>query len=252
MSSKTLSNIVSIQYVLKTLGNRAAMKGLVVAVAMAVFSQLTACFAIVNYSVIVFKQAGTSIDPYLSSIILAVAVLLGSLTTTYLADKLGRKILNFLSTSLSAAGLLTVSLYHYLRLSGYDLAAFSWIPVTSLSFVAFVSSAGIIPLILVVGVEYMPPKVLHSSTIILSTDFSSSIRFQIRTFGMTFAGFILNCASFTSTKIFPILLDELDLHGCLMIYGFGSIVAAIIILLVSHHFFLESLSSLTHSFDKYN
>lgn len=135
------------------------MKGLAVGIAMAVFSQISCCFTIINYAVLVFKKAGTSFDPNLSSIVLAVAVLLGSLTTTYLADKLGRKVLNFLSMVGSSTGLLSLSLYHYLHLCGYDLSAFSLAPVVCLSFVTFISSAGIVPLVVVCSIEYLPPNV---------------------------------------------------------------------------------------------
>lgn len=37
----------------------------------------------------IFERAGTSLDPYVSSIMLAVSLLLGALLTTYLADILG-------------------------------------------------------------------------------------------------------------------------------------------------------------------
>lgn len=49
---------------------------------------------------------------------------------------------------------------------------------------------------------------------------------------MAFTAFALNCASFSSLKVFPILLQRYDLHGCLMIYGFGSLASAIFILVV--------------------
>lgn len=166
MPTTFLPNSIYVEFISICIkGNRAAMKGLGIGTAMPFFSQMSACFAIVNYAVLVFKKAGTSLDPYASSIVLAVAVLIGSLTTTYLADKLGRKLLNFISMTGSAVGLLTLSLYHYLHLSGYDVSAFSAVPVICLSFVAFISSAGIIPLTVVVCVENMPPKVIEISDI---------------------------------------------------------------------------------------
>lgn len=108
----------------------------------------------------IFEKAGTSLDPYISTIMLAVALILGSIFTTTLADKLGRKFLNIISLLGSAIGLFAVSLYHYLNINGFDLTAFDWVPVVSLSFVIFISSTGIIPLSLICSVEYLPPKVL--------------------------------------------------------------------------------------------
>lgn len=90
----------------------------------------------------VFYAVGADMDPYVSSIMVAVALIFGALLTTYLADKLGRKILNFGSLFGSAIGLFTVSIYHYLNINGYDMSNFHWVPVLSLSFVIFISSAG--------------------------------------------------------------------------------------------------------------
>lgn len=138
---------------------RSALKGIAIGIALTTFSQLSANFTITSYAVMIFEKAGTSLDPYVCSILLAVALLLGGLFTTYLADIVGRKSLNVISLIGSAAGLFAVSLYHYLNLSGYDLSAFTWVPVTSLSLVIFISAVGIVPLSMVCSVENLPPKV---------------------------------------------------------------------------------------------
>lgn len=90
----------------------------------------------------IFDRSGASLDPYVSSIMLAISLICGSLLTTSLADTLGRKLLNLASLVGSAIGLFSISFYYYLHINGYDLSAFDWVPVASLSFVIFVSSAG--------------------------------------------------------------------------------------------------------------
>lgn len=108
----------------------------------------------------ILEKVGTTIDAYVSSILLAVALILGAFFSTALADILGRKILNVVSLFFSAVGLFAVSLFHYLNIhSEYDLSAFAWVPVASLFFVIFISAAGIMPLSLICSVEYLPPKV---------------------------------------------------------------------------------------------
>lgn len=107
----------------------------------------------------IFEKVGKSVDPYISSIILAVALIFGSLSTTYFADIIGRRVLNIGSLFGSACGLLSMSLYHYLYVNDYDLSAFHWVPVISLSFVIFISSAGIVSLAFVCSVENLPTKV---------------------------------------------------------------------------------------------
>lgn len=129
------------------------------------FSQLTANHTIKTYAVMVFTRAGADMDPYVSSIMVALALIFGALLTTYLADSLGRKILNFGSLFGSAIGLFTVSIYHYLNINGYDMSNFHWVPVLSLSFVIFISSAGINALAYVCSVEYLPLKVCRPEKI---------------------------------------------------------------------------------------
>lgn len=122
-------------------------------------TQMTACYAIVTYAVLTFSKAGQTVDPNMSMICLGVALCFGSLASTYLADKLGRRKLILISLMGTAFGLLATALYHYLGLIGFDLSAFAWIPVISLSFMIFISSTGIVPLASICSVEYLPPKV---------------------------------------------------------------------------------------------
>lgn len=135
------------------------MKGLGIAVTLIIFSQCTASLPFVNYAVMIFERTGTSLNPYFSSIMLATALLLGSLLSTYVADVLGRKLTNFISLAGAALGLFAMSAYLHFNMHGYDLSAYTWIPVACLSFVIFISSAGITPLSVVVSVECIPLKV---------------------------------------------------------------------------------------------
>lgn len=127
-------------------------------------SQVTAITAIIVYAVSTFQKFGTFKNPYTPSIILATTLIFGSLTSSYLADKLGRKLLNCLSLMLTAVGLLITALFYYLNLNGHSLSAYSWIPVCSLSFAIFVSSAGITALGLICSVENLPPKVFFGNS----------------------------------------------------------------------------------------
>lgn len=135
------------------------MKGLGIGLALHIFAQFSANNTITTYAVMIFQNAGTSLDSFASSIGLAIALIFGSLSTTYLADRMGRKVLNIVSLTGSAIGLLGTALYHYLYLHDYDLSAYNWMPVVNLSFVVFISSAGVMPLALVCSIENLPSKV---------------------------------------------------------------------------------------------
>lgn len=135
------------------------MKGLGIGFALMACMSFTAVFAITSYAVTTFQKAGTSIDPYTSSIVLAVALVLGSILSTYLADILGRRTLNLVSLIGAAGGFAGTALYHYLNQNGYDLRAYAWIPVVCLCFEIFIATTGIISLASVCCVENLPPKV---------------------------------------------------------------------------------------------
>lgn len=83
----------------------------------------------------------------------------GSLTTAFLVDKLGRKVLILVSLLGSACGLLTASFYHHVNQRGYDSSSYDWVPMIALSVTIFIASAGIEPLFYVCSVENLPAKV---------------------------------------------------------------------------------------------
>lgn len=138
-------------------GNRKALKGLGVGIGLSVFAQLTSNYIIMVYAVMIYNKMGTSLDSNISTYITAVAMIFGSIATTYLADKLGRKLTNLISISGSAIGLFLTSAYYYINLNYFSLP--EWIPIASLSWVICSSSAGIYPLIQICTVEYLPKKV---------------------------------------------------------------------------------------------
>lgn len=135
------------------------MKGFGIGLALMACMSFTAVFAITSFAVITFQKAGTSIDPHMSSIVLAVSLVFGSLTSTSLADILGRRKLNLISLIGAACGFSGTALYRYLNVIGYDLTAYAWIPIVCLSFEIFISTTGIISLAGICCIENLPPKV---------------------------------------------------------------------------------------------
>lgn len=117
----------------ENLVNRSALKAIFCGCALIAFSQLTAATAIASYAVLIFQKVGTSIDPYMSTIILGISLICGSLASTYLADKFRRKTLCTISLFGAACGHIVTAIFYYCSISGYDLSAYSWLPVVSLS-----------------------------------------------------------------------------------------------------------------------
>lgn len=135
-----------------------ALKGFATSLAMAWLMQTTGIVIITNYASLIFDKSGTSLSVNASSIMLAVMQIVGGLVSTQLGD-LSRKTTLYISLSSSAFGLFTFSLYSYLRHSNYDVSHFLWLPVTSLSFIIFTSSAGIVAVCNTCALENFSPKV---------------------------------------------------------------------------------------------
>lgn len=147
--------------------NRDTFGRLSIGFVLAIVSMMTGCFTFISYAVYVFTQLQANIDPYSSSILLAVMQIFGNLCSSQFADVLGRKFILIVSLLGTTVGLLSLASYSYFVSSGYDLSAYAWIPVISLSFVIFIGSAGIVPLLGVCVVENLPLKVI----LLLQTQF---------------------------------------------------------------------------------
>lgn len=146
-------------YMFSFAGNWKAIKGLGVGIGLVIFTQFTASFPIVSYAFMIFEKAGTSLTPFISTLISTVSFLIGSLHTAFLIEKLGRKLLTIVSLAGAALGLFAMSSYLYLKVIGYNLSAFAWLPIILLSAVICLSSAGITPVSIICSVEYLPSKV---------------------------------------------------------------------------------------------
>lgn len=55
-------------------------------------------------------------------------------------------------------------------------------------------------------------------------------RLKIRTYGMAIICCSLSFDAFVSVKYYPILLEAIDLHGCFMVYGCGSLIGFLFVL----------------------
>lgn len=65
----------------------------------------------------------------------------------------------------TAIGLACLGVFSHLKLTGYDLNEFGWIPIASFSFIIFMANWGIVAIPFLVISEIMPEKVCISPTI---------------------------------------------------------------------------------------
>lgn len=98
-------------------------------------------------------------DPFVSSILAALAQTVGVIFAANLVERTGRKLLILVSCIGGAFFLILTALFSWASQAGYDLTYVNWIPIISLPSFVFIISSGIIPLCFVVIVEILPTKV---------------------------------------------------------------------------------------------
>lgn len=203
-------------------GQPSIYKALLIGVMLAFLNQYSGCYTMTIYSVVIFQQSGTHIDPHLSSIIMAALQVIGTLGTATLVDFIGRKWLLIISTVGCALGLTTMSTYMYLHSLGYDFSVVHWIPVVSIGFVILISSLGIVPLVCVCTIEMLPAKVNRSDASLKCPTlyfFLISLIQKARGFGVTTCIVSIHVFAFISSKTFPIFTEIMQLHGSIAIYA---------------------------------
>lgn len=148
-----------ITYFVYSADERKAIKAIIVAIVLSILNQFSGCFTFLTYAGSILNTTGSTVSPYMSSIIFGVVQIMGSLFTTQLADRWGRKVLLIISLFGTVLGQTALSIFMYFHKLDYDLSELDWIPAASIAFVIFIGSVGIIPLTSICTVEILPAKV---------------------------------------------------------------------------------------------
>lgn len=203
--------------------NRPALMGILNGSVLAALACMTGFLVFATYAVVIFTEAGANyINPYNSAVFMALLQLIGNFCTASLSDSIGRKTLMVFSLLGAACGMFIFSFHCYLRWIGFNMEEFEFVPVASLYFTVFISSAGVVPLMFIGMVEYMP--------------------FQIRTVGVTICNVVTNAVSFIILKMFPILIasDGIGLHATMLIFCASCALGAIYVI-----FFIEETKGIS-------
>lgn len=112
------------------------LKPLLISLGLMFFQQLSGINAVIFYTVSIFKDAGSTIDENLCTIIVGVVNFIATFIATMLIDRLGRKILLYISDVLMIITLMTLGGFFYYKNQGNDVSEIGWLPLAS--FVIFV------------------------------------------------------------------------------------------------------------------
>lgn len=187
-------------------------KALIIGVVLAISGHISGSFAIINYTASIFKESKS--DDFLSAdqsaLVVGIVQLVGVVIMLSLVEKLGRKILYIISMIGSISGYAIFGFYLLFKEWDYDVHAFNWIPLVSLSFVILVQSFAISTLALSVIAELMP--------------------LNLRVFAVSFCNAILGTSSFIVLKSFLFAMKTFGVHATM--FGFAGILVPCLIFII--------------------
>ncbi|XP_063236723.1 facilitated trehalose transporter Tret1-like [Bacillus rossius redtenbacheri] len=165
--------------------------------------QMCGTCAIMYYTVNVFRDAGSTLSPYVCSIIVAFVQLVFGVVTTRVVDHLGRRPMLMFSTLCLAACLLVMAAYTQVKQSGVDVSAHTWVPLLALNIFVVGFEFGVGPLPWLMMAELAP----------------SNSRGFISGASVCYNWFLV----FLVTKCFTNMIDAMGLamtYGCYAIFMF--------------------------------
>ncbi|KAJ8686223.1 hypothetical protein QAD02_022017 [Eretmocerus hayati] len=126
---------------------KAPRKALLICLAVMMFQQLSGINAIVFYTVGIFKDAHSSVEPNTATILVSLVQFAMSFVATGFVDKAGRRPLLMLSCMAMSCSMITLGLYFKLKESGSNVSQIGWLPLSSLIafMIAFSIGAGPVP-----------------------------------------------------------------------------------------------------------
>lgn len=179
------------------------LRALAISLTLMFFQQLSGINAVIFYSVSIFKIAGSSIDGNLCSIVVGLVNFGATFIANVMIDRLGRKILLYISSSLMVFSLTVLGAFFYVKDTMPEKAdlvkEIGWLPLVSfmLFVVAFSVGWGPIPW-LFLG-EGLPGKIRGSA-------------------GSVATAFNWACTFFV-TKTFTDMIHAIGAHGTFWTFG---------------------------------
>lgn len=175
------------------------IKPLFISLGLMFFQQMSGINAVIFYTTKIFEDAGSTIDSSLSTIIVGIVNFASTFVATTLIDRLGRKILLYISSCAMVITLLCLGAFFYLKDGGYNVDSFGWFPLASFVVYVIGFSLGFGPIPWLMMGEILPAKIRGPAASIVT-------------------GFNWTCTFFI-TKIFHDIIAAIGLAGTFWMFG---------------------------------
>lgn len=193
-------------------GTRAGRKAMTTCLGLMFFQQLSGIDAVLSYTVSIFQMAGSSIEPFVATVVIGFVEVIMSVIVAIIIDKAGRRPLLIISGTIMAVCLGILGYYFRLKDSGSDLSGLGWIPLASLAVYNVVFSIGYGSIPWTMTSELFPPETKGVAS-------SISLAFN---WGLVFA----------VTKLFPTMISHLGNSVTFWIFGALMIMATLFAILI--------------------
>lgn len=137
-------------------GCRASRRAVCISLFLVFLPQFTGAYVLQSYTTAFFTEAGSTLTPIESSIMICIVQLVANLVTMFLIDRIGRKFLFVMSSIGTGIGMFVLALHHLFK---NELPECNWLPIYGLSFTIFSASIGLIPVSYVITIDVLPPRV---------------------------------------------------------------------------------------------
>lgn len=167
----------------------ATKKAIIIIFFLMTFQEWCGLNAVLAYTVEIFQEAGSALDPYLCTVIVGIIQLVSTFIPTFIVDRAGRRILLLISGAGMAVCLLAMVFRFFLLNRGVEIKYIEWLPLIAVNLYIVAASVGISPL-----PWFMMPELLSNE----AKNWVSSLAVCLN-WSMTFL----------VTKFFPIMMNDI-------------------------------------------
>ncbi|KAK0090903.1 hypothetical protein PV325_000069 [Microctonus aethiopoides] len=186
------------------------IKPLLISLGLMFFQQMSGINAVIFYTKQIFEDAGSTIDSSLSTIIVGVVNFASTFVATTLIDRLGRKILLYISSCSMIITLMCLGAFFYLKNGNYNVDNVGWLPLVSLVIYVIGFSLGFGPIPWLMMGEILPARIRGPAASIVT-------------------GFNWTC-TFIVTKAFNDLIKIVGAEGTFWIFGGVCVVGLVFVI----------------------
>ncbi|XP_011861733.1 PREDICTED: facilitated trehalose transporter Tret1-like isoform X2 [Vollenhovia emeryi] len=183
---------------------------LFISLGLMLFQQMSGINAVIFYTVQIFQDAGSTIDENLSTIIIGIVNFISTFVAAAVIDKLGRKMLLYISAILMAVTLFSLGGFFYVKSLDVDVTAYGWLPLASLIIYVIGFSLGFGPIPWLMMGEILPAKIRGSAASI-ATSFNWMCTFIV-------------------TKTFEDVIGVIGTHGTFWLFGIIVVVGFVFVI----------------------